>query len=1009
MPPKKDRPDTRWRPTESHVQEPMQGRALIHNGIAGAPDGPQEGHSTGGVRWKATNLPKVEVAERYTGIPGVGPSLKNYLMELETVEYCWERDGYDPAEFFRKMVGTLAGEAETFYRLTRDEVLEELAEGEIVNPTARFLQLLLKEFAGQTEARVEEFRDFRRKKEESLLANYCRLRELAEDLESTDERLLVRKFVQGLDEELKGVVRSTVYSIGADVTLKEVYLLTKKTEQAQRLLDLEDSEGKSRAKMSWAATAVPDPASGGSSRAKTRLCHTCGEHGHLKRDCPNVPTCEQCGKGGHQKEDCYSRPRDALGTTREELQAEVRRLQRRLEQLPNPTEVKARALLAYEEVDEAEEEGEGDYTREYAAMAYPRAREDIRLRPRAKQSQSSEASSGTRPRSSQAEGAWPSEMRRHPNERLVCQASVLIAEKGSLTVGGLLVKQAIIDTGAHPVLIGKGLANQLKLDCGVSESEDYDVLVGMELLYRIRATICTWQEKVLFRMQYWDLESSVGTLPVRFVRQEPREAYQAQRKDLTEELEDWPWERYEEEYERRIERRTFGQGPPDLKERVSRVQALDVPICILELYEGIGIGLAAALRAGYLAEDKREPVKRAFEEIVGVLGRGVPADAAQLGSRAHRPRRYWQNVMSTAALRHSLALMQRLEPRLVSDILEPNRLPAPVTCTDHPSQYQCNEPGKPRQALPTLVSYADARGFRMEGELPGPGMIYDVRKGVWEQPTANEREAAMGHLWGATAHPEVTEQQRRATLGRAMDANVMTWLLDTMRMHLKAKELKREIACCERYRDLESVEWQKKSLARIEERYDLKIDEGWVAYMAMGVAEGVIERDGEATVETPEKAAALQKVLKQHRGTFAYTLQELGRCTTHEMKIELTTEVPIYQRKRRMSPGDLDNCTEKCHELLEAGLIQRSESDYAAATVVASRKDPTGAVSARRMCGDYRSLNKVTVVDRYPMQSAEEIFDKLQGAKVFSTLDLRQGFNQIPIRPADRKKTHSMG
>ncbi|CAI7916406.1 unnamed protein product [Closterium sp. NIES-54] len=501
-----------------------------------------------------------------------------------------------------------------------------------------------------------------------------------------------------------------------------------------------------KAKTSWAAAAVPDLASGGSSRADPRLCHTCGEHGHLKRDCPNVPTFE------------------------------VRQLQRRLEQLPNPTEVKAQALLAYEEVDEGEEEGERDYTREYAVMAYSWAGEDIRLRPRAEQSQSSEASSGTRPWSSQGEGARPSEMRRHPNERLVCQASVLIAEKGSLTVGGLPVRQAIIDTRAHHVLIGKGLTNQPKLDvsgrtiergillmtteggepkwmpktrrpvevvllpgtekecciqlqCNVSELEDYDVLVGMELLYQVGATICTWQEKVLFRVQYWDPESSVGTLPVRFVRQEPREAYQAQRKDLTEELEDWPWEKYEEEYERRIERRTLGQGPPDLKERVSRVQALDVPICILELYGGIGTGLAAALRAG-----------------------------SQVGSRAHRPRRYWQNMMSTAALRHSLALMQRPEPRLVSDILEPNRLPAPVTCPDHPSQYQCNEPGKPRQALPTLVSYADARGFRMEGELPGPGMIYDVRKGVWEQPTANKREAAMGHLWGVTAHPEVTEQ-----------------------------------------------------------------------------------------------------------------------------------------------------------------------------------------------------------------------------------------------------------
>ncbi|CAI7783039.1 unnamed protein product [Closterium sp. NIES-54] len=123
------------------------------------------------------------------------------------------------------------------------------------------------------------------------------------------------------------------------------------------------------------------------------------------------------------------------------------------------------------------------------------------------------------------------------------------------------------------------------------------------------------------------------------------------------------------------------------------------------------------------------------------------------------------------------------------------------------------------------------------------------------------------------------------------------------------------------------------------------------------------------------------------------------------MQIELTTEVPIYQRKRHMSPGDLDICMEKCAELLVAGLIQRSESDYAVTTVVASWKDLMGEVSARRMCGDYQGLNKVTVVDRYPMQSAEEIFDKLQGAKVFSTLDLRQGFNQIPIRPQDTKKT----
>ncbi|GJP46330.1 hypothetical protein CLOM_g5632 [Closterium sp. NIES-68] len=57
------------------------------------------------------------------------------------------------------------------------------------------------------------------------------------------------------------------------------------------------------------------------------------------------------------------------------------------------------------------------------------------------------------------------------------------------------------------------------------------------------------------------------------------------------------------------------------------------------------------------------------------------------------------------------------------------------------------------------------------------------------------------------------------------------------------------------------------------------------------------------------------------------------------------------------------------------------------------------------MCGEYGALNRITVPDRYPMPIAEEIFDKLAEGGVFSTLDLRQGFNQIKIQAADVKKT----
>ncbi|CAI7924036.1 unnamed protein product [Closterium sp. NIES-53] len=63
-------------------------------------------------------------------------------------------------------------------------------------------------------------------------------------------------------------------------------------------------------------------------------------------------------------------------------------------------------------------------------------------------------------------------------------------------------------------------------------------------------------------------------------------------------------------------------------------------------------------------------------------------------------------------------------------------------------------------------------------------------------------------------------------------------------------------------------------------------------------------------------------------------------------------------------------CAETCKELLEAGLIGRSKSEFAAAIVVVSWKDIIGEVSAKRMCRDYRRPNKVTVPDPVPTAAA---------------------------------------
>ena len=87
-------------------------------------------------------------------------------------------------------------------------------------------------------------------------------------------------------------------------------------------------------------------------------------------------------------------------------------------------------------------------------------------------------------------------------------------------------------------------------------------------------------------------------------------------------------------------------------------------------------------------------------------------------------------------------------------------------------------------------------------------------------------------------------------------------------------------------------------------------------------------------------------------------------------------------------------------ELLKKGYIRPSSSPWGAPVLLVEKKD-----GSLRMVVDYRALNEVTIKNKYPLPMINDLFDQLQGAMLFSKIDLRSGYHQLKIREQDIPKT----
>ena len=109
---------------------------------------------------------------------------------------------------------------------------------------------------------------------------------------------------------------------------------------------------------------------------------------------------------------------------------------------------------------------------------------------------------------------------------------------------------------------------------------------------------------------------------------------------------------------------------------------------------------------------------------------------------------------------------------------------------------------------------------------------------------------------------------------------------------------------------------------------------------------------------------------------------------------------PIAKMPYPMAVDELKELKKQLDEQLQKGLIRPSSSPWGAPILFVEKKD-----KSQRLVTDYRAINEQTIKNKYPLPKISELFDQLEGAVVFSKIDLQSGYFQMKVRELDIPKT----
>lgn len=145
----------------------------------------------------------------------------------------------------------------------------------------------------------------------------------------------------------------------------------------------------------------------------------------------------------------------------------------------------------------------------------------------------------------------------------------------------------------------------------------------------------------------------------------------------------------------------------------------------------------------------------------------------------------------------------------------------------------------------------------------------------------------------------------------------------------------------------------------------------------------------------------LNSVIGTYRDIFSTKTTPVNAAKSLEPAvIDTGGHPPIKQPGYRMPLTKRQKVEECVQEMLQDKIIQPSSSSWSSPITLTDKRD-----GSTRFCVDYRKLNAITRKDAHPLPLIQDVFDQVAGSKIFSTLDLKSGYWQVPMESSSIPKT----